>query len=200
VNTILAKRRQLISRLHNKEARDAVVEQEILAGLPFQIRALRRDRGWSQHQLAERLGMTQEGVSRLENPNYGRFSLSTLTRLASAFDVALVVRFQPFSALVDWVTDPHRDTLSVPDFDHDRGLLDIERSASETSSGRAVLIRHIDHQTLNYRKNYLGVRSTGAGGRMFETDIANRPALQLTGATSPSTFAERQVGQRMYQL
>jgi ribosome-binding protein aMBF1 (putative translation factor) len=72
VNTILAKRRQLISRLHNKEARDAFVEQEILAGLPFQIRALRRDRGWSQHQLAERLGMTQEGVSRLENPNYGR--------------------------------------------------------------------------------------------------------------------------------
>jgi transcriptional regulator with XRE-family HTH domain len=64
-----------------------------------------RDReGWSQQELAERVEMTQNRISLLENPFKGKPTLTTLKRLAAAFDVALVVRFVPFSQLVKWVT------------------------------------------------------------------------------------------------
>jgi hypothetical protein len=48
--------------------------------------------------------MTQNAVSRLENPFYGKATITTLKRIAAVFDVALVVRFVPFSRLVKWVT------------------------------------------------------------------------------------------------
>jgi transcriptional regulator with XRE-family HTH domain len=109
--------------LRDKEYRDLFVAEEIATGLPFQIRAMRQARGWSQQELAERLGMTQEGVSRLESLNYGRYTLATLQRLASAFDVALTVRFVPFSELVDWAADLSPADLAVPDYEHDPGLV-----------------------------------------------------------------------------
>jgi len=42
--------------------------------------------------------------ARLENPNYGKHSLTTLKKIAATCDVALVVWFIPFSRLLDWVT------------------------------------------------------------------------------------------------
>ncbi len=127
------KREQIVESLHDKEYRDAFVSEEIDTGLPFQIRALRNERGWSQKELAERVGMAQEGVSRLESLNYGKFTLTTLKRLASAFDVALVVRFEPFSSLVNWVADLSPDDLAVPDFDHDLGLDPVEDRIDHTA-------------------------------------------------------------------
>jgi transcriptional regulator with XRE-family HTH domain len=58
----------------------------------------------SQEQLAEIAGMNQNAISRLENPFYGRPTITTLKRIAAVLDVALVVRFVPFSRLVDWVS------------------------------------------------------------------------------------------------
>lgn len=97
-------RRQVAESLGDPEYREAFVEEAINTGLASQIRALQHDRGWTQEELAARAGMKQETISRLENMDYGRHTLSTLKRLAKAFDVALTVRFAPFSELVDWVT------------------------------------------------------------------------------------------------
>jgi ribosome-binding protein aMBF1 (putative translation factor) len=77
----------------SEEIRQIFVEEEITVGLPMQIAAMREAKGWSQQQLAEVLGMTQSAVSRIESLDYGRYSLSTLKRIAAAFDVGLVVRF-----------------------------------------------------------------------------------------------------------
>jgi transcriptional regulator with XRE-family HTH domain len=142
VSTISARRDQIVASLRDKEYRDIFVEEEISTGLAFQIRRMREARGWSQGTLAERIETTQAGISRLENPNYGRFSLSTLKRLASAFDVALIVRFAPFSALADWVASLSAEDMEVPDFEHDPGL---ERQSApvqgryEPSGGTAAL-------------------------------------------------------------
>ena len=54
------------------------------------------------------MGMTQNAISRLESSSYGKSTITTLKRLASAYDVALVVRFVPFSQLVDWVSGTER--------------------------------------------------------------------------------------------
>lgn len=123
MSTTFARWRQIADSLSEKEYRDSFVIEEINTGVPFQIRAMRQARGWSQKELAARMGMTQEGVSRLENPDYGKLTLTTLKRLASAFDVGLAVRFVPFSHLVDWAVNFSPNDLAVPDYEHDRGLL-----------------------------------------------------------------------------
>ena len=122
MTTTSTRREQIVASLQDKEYRDLFVSEEIDTGIPFQIRAMRKARGWSQRDLADRLGMTQEGVSRLESLEYGRFSLATLKRLASAFDVGLVVRFEPFSRLVDATVNLSPDDVEVPAFADDCGL------------------------------------------------------------------------------
>ena len=52
------------------------------------IKRLREKRGWSQTQLAERAGLTQSHVSRLENGEHSPTHL-TLSKLAEALEVAL---------------------------------------------------------------------------------------------------------------
>jgi transcriptional regulator with XRE-family HTH domain len=84
------------------------VESHLSKGLAFQIRSLREKEGWSQQCLAEKICSNQNSVYRAENPNYGKHTLTTLKKIAAAFDVALVVRFVPFSELVDWVSGTPR--------------------------------------------------------------------------------------------
>lgn len=80
------------------------MESHLSKNLAFQIRMLRDQAGWSQEELAKRVGMNQNAISRLENPSYGKATLTTLKRISSAFDVALVVRFVSFGQLVNWVS------------------------------------------------------------------------------------------------
>jgi len=107
---------QKIARLKNKEYRDAFVGSQISVGLPFQIRALREERGWKQSRLALEAGMLQPRISAMEKPGEAKFNLETLRRIASAFDVALVVRFVPFSELIDWSNKFNPDHFHVPNF------------------------------------------------------------------------------------
>ncbi|MHB8577411.1 MAG: helix-turn-helix transcriptional regulator [Dehalococcoidia bacterium] len=108
----------------NKSLRDLLVETHISMGLAAQIKANRDSRDWSQANLGARTGVAQATISEWEDPNYGRYTLRTLKRLASAFDVALVVRFAAFSELADWASRIPEVELSVASFDDDRELLD----------------------------------------------------------------------------
>ena len=115
-------RRDVVESLQNKVYRDAYAAEFITAGVPFQIRANRQARGWTQKELGRRAEMKQGYICRLENPDSGMPNLETLKRLASAFDVALVVRFIPFSELVDWTTGLDFGSLEVEPFESDRGF------------------------------------------------------------------------------
>lgn len=95
------RRKQIVSSLSSKRARDAFVRQQIETGMPFQIRAMREAQEMNQQSLAGRMQKPQSVISRLEDPRYGRFTINTLLEVASAFDVGLLVTFAPFSALVD---------------------------------------------------------------------------------------------------
>ena len=99
-------REQIVHSLEDKEYRDAIVEESINQGIAFQIRATRASRGWTQDELGSRADKKQSEISRLEDPDYEGYTLKTLTRLASAFDVALIVKFVPFSTLVDEMSNP----------------------------------------------------------------------------------------------
>jgi len=113
---------ELTKELQDKEGRDFYVADHINIGIPLQIRALREQKGreWTQQELAERAGMKQERISAIENPNYkNAFTLSTLLRLASAFDVALIVRFVPMGELVKWELSLSPDKLEAVSFEED---------------------------------------------------------------------------------
>jgi transcriptional regulator with XRE-family HTH domain len=100
----------------NKDYRDAFVEENIRSGMAFQIRALRKRQQLSQGELGDRAGMPQNVISRLEDPEYGKFTINTLLALASAFDVALSVRFVSFSYLLSCLGDLSPEALAVPAF------------------------------------------------------------------------------------
>jgi transcriptional regulator with XRE-family HTH domain len=133
----LTSRESLIRRLRRgREVRARFVESHLNKAIAFQAESLREKKGWSQQELAEKLNSSQNAVYRLENPNYGKHTISTLRKVAAAFDVALIARFVPFSELVDWVSgtprvDPGLDpnTLDVPSFQSE-----VERGVFEKTS------------------------------------------------------------------
>ena len=57
----------------------------------FQLTALRKARGISQKQLAEKIGTSQQQISRLESPTYQGHSLSMLRRVVEALGGSLKV-------------------------------------------------------------------------------------------------------------
>ena len=62
--------------------------------LAYRITELREKCGLTQAQLAEKVGTTQTGISRLENPNYRNYSLTTLERVAAALGARLRVELE----------------------------------------------------------------------------------------------------------
>ena len=70
-------------------------------------KAFQRERGWTrladritnlremlrptQSELARKVGATQSGIARLENPNYTNYSIKTLEKVAHALGARLVV-------------------------------------------------------------------------------------------------------------
>lgn len=62
--------------------------------ISMQIYTLRKDRGLTQGQLAKLIGISQPNVARLENSDYGNYSLQTLEKIAKALSVKLKVILQ----------------------------------------------------------------------------------------------------------
>jgi transcriptional regulator with XRE-family HTH domain len=135
----LNSRKDLIARLRRgRKAREQFVESHLSKSIAHQIRATRDRLPWSQAQLAREAGMTQNAISRLESPGYGKPTITTLKRLAAAMDVGLVVHFVPFSQLIDWVSGTPRvdrglttESLAVPCFDAEEAAGLFRRTLTE---------------------------------------------------------------------
>lgn len=91
----------------------------------------------TQTELAVAAGMGQNNLSRLENPDYGKHTISSLKRIADALDVALVVRFVPFSQYIDWLSGTPRmdggispSSLAVPSFEDEAKAGVFERTVT----------------------------------------------------------------------
>jgi transcriptional regulator with XRE-family HTH domain len=129
----------MINRLKKKEFRDAFVLSHITQGLAYQIYELRTQRGWTQKELAEKLGLKrQSAVARMEDPSYGKLSISTLVKLSSVFDVALSIRFQTYSKFLIEVEDVSPAALRAESFEDEmqtaNNFQDIARFPNETSA------------------------------------------------------------------
>jgi transcriptional regulator with XRE-family HTH domain len=112
----------LTKKLQNKKYRRAFADQSIGSGIATQLYALRTNRGWNQSKLAKETGMAQPRISALEDQNYQNYSLSTLKRIAAAFDVALVVRFVSFGEHIRWLTNVSAGDLAPLSFAEEQEL------------------------------------------------------------------------------
>lgn len=103
----------LLPRLKDKRYRDLFIASQINKLIPYQIRALRAARNnMTQEELAERAETTQSVISRIQNRGASNLNIKSLLKLASAFDVALVVRFEPIDKFIDWVDDLSPEVMS----------------------------------------------------------------------------------------
>jgi transcriptional regulator with XRE-family HTH domain len=114
----------------SRKRRELFVAGQIKTGIPFQIRALRDKKGWTQGELGAQLGMTQTNISRLESPGYGRLNITTLQRIAAAFDVGLIIRFVPFSELIGWVDKLSPEAVAPKSFDEEIEMLESKSTAN----------------------------------------------------------------------
>jgi transcriptional regulator with XRE-family HTH domain len=136
------------AEIRNKEYRHGLVSAQIEIDLPLQIRALRKQLVGTQPELSRLTGMKQPRISAMEKPGGAHFTLETLRRLAEAFDVALIVRFAPFSELLDWSGRFNPDTFGVPSFaDEIAKKHEIEKSAATAATMREEAFAALVNET-----------------------------------------------------
>lgn len=87
--------RYLERRLKDRRFRELYEQDCEAASLAVQIREMRRRRGWTQGELARRIGTTQSAIARLENAEYEGYTVHILRRLARAAGWRLEIRLQP---------------------------------------------------------------------------------------------------------
>jgi DNA-binding XRE family transcriptional regulator len=153
------KREQIWESLNDPEYRHQFIEELINVGIAFQVKALRNRQNLKQEDLAKRLDVKQPLVSSWENPNYGRYSLSTLKDLAKAFDVGLMVRFVPFSTLVDLEANLSNDIVAPPSFS------DEEHNSAATLVSSIKNVNIIDaNSTVDFLKDQIQNTPSSADG------------------------------------
>ena len=116
---------KLIDRFRSFEYRHVYADSFIDSYIATQIRVLRDQHGHlTQAQLAERAGMQQSQISRLENINNSSWKVSTLRKIARAFDLILVVRFESFGKTLPEIDRFGRASLERCSFDADPAFAD----------------------------------------------------------------------------
>lgn len=153
-----------VEKLQEKAYRDAYVEAHVKVGIPHQIRALREqeERKWSQAELGRRSGKPANVISRLEDPESGGNTIRTCLEMASAFDVALVVKFVSYSRFLQEFEDVSPKALEVPSFASDPGL-------TQTPKPDSNILNAVVEATLAGQAVYATVVGLQPGGNVYWT-------------------------------
>lgn len=102
-------------KLKDFEYRHSSVEANLDIGFAFQLRILRHQRGWTQQELAEKAGLKQATVSRLEGRDTFP-SRSMIIKLARAFDIAYLFHFVDFDTFIEDCKDHSYERMRVAPF------------------------------------------------------------------------------------
>lgn len=110
---------QLKKSFKDKEYRHGYVDDFLNTSIATQIKVLRERRDWSQEELADKAGMKQPTISRIENVNYSSWSINTLRKIAEAFDLTLLVTFESFGTRLKDISRFSRKALEKHSFEED---------------------------------------------------------------------------------
>lgn len=120
----MSERSSLIDKLQSDfKARAGYIQAKVGTLVPSQIRALRlKSEMPRQPDLAREAEMHQSRISMLEtagaNPTIG-----TLSAVAAALKVGLIVKFVPFSEMLAWENGFSQDGFNVVTLDHDAAFI-----------------------------------------------------------------------------
>ena|ERR1700691_2356934 len=117
----MSERSNLIRRLcKNADARASYIKSKLGVLVPSQIRSLRLQSDMPrQSDLASAAGLHQSRISMFETPGAANMTIETLSRMAAAFKVGLVVKFVPFSEMLRWENEFSQDKFHVTPIDRD---------------------------------------------------------------------------------
>jgi len=104
---------RLLNEFSDKEYAHSYMESHAVSRIAAQIHALRKQRGWSQEDLAKKSGVAQERISKIESADFDSITMKTLQKFSRAFDVNLHITFQPFSEGMIDVSNLAREKLEV---------------------------------------------------------------------------------------
>lgn len=163
---------RLAEEFGDKEYAHAYMEEHGNMAIAAQIRALREQRGLTQKQLATLAGMKQERISALESVDYDAWTVSTLRKLAGAFDTHLSVAFVPFSQGILDVVNLRRETLQINSREADLAEFRSRRMVHSGGAWKAVNSDHLAavtrlrqpaHGPLEPRTQWQGVQHVVTG-------------------------------------
>ncbi|UOD28811.1 XRE family transcriptional regulator [Massilia violaceinigra] len=109
----------LVAEFADAEYAHAYMESHRITRLAAQIHSLRKQRGLSQAELAQRVGITQERVCKIEDADFESLTMRTLHKFACAFDVDLRISFSEFSSGILDVAKLDSEKLRVDDREQD---------------------------------------------------------------------------------
>jgi transcriptional regulator with XRE-family HTH domain len=133
-------RTRLLERFHDPEYRRVYWHDFLNTAIATQIKVLRESRGLTQAQLAALVGTSQPAISAHESPDKKSWSIATLRKLADAFDVALVVKFESFGRALDEIVNFSKEHLAAPPFDEDPAFNGEGELAGRTIWGTGVVV------------------------------------------------------------
>lgn len=118
-------RSKTISRLRSDlNARASYIKAKLGVLVPSQIKALRLKSNMPrQADLARQANMQQSRISLFETPGAANMTIETLSRLAAAFNVGLIVEFVPFSDMLEWENSFSQDSFDVVRLEQDHDFL-----------------------------------------------------------------------------
>lgn len=181
----------IISKLLNDPAfRDAFIFEHIKNGVAFQMNAMRDVRGWTQARLGLEAKKPRNVITRLEDPNYGQFSIQTLREIAAAFQVGLLVKFVPFSKLLEEYDDVSPQALVAASINDRKEVRRLKRWAAtkdkvqQLEETKETPAHHLRLAVNNVVGGNMLFLDKPRGGRKPEKAPAVEPAIETV--TTPA--------------
>jgi hypothetical protein len=128
--------RRLASKIKDERYRNGYVEAHNRRTLVQQMREFRGSE--SQTEFGRRLGISQQVVSRLEDPNYRGWSASTFFSIARKLGVAAIMRFVDFPTFIKYSNDLSEEAMHPRPYDQvavDEFVVEHERATEKIVSG-----------------------------------------------------------------
>lgn len=176
--SFVSKKTRVARLLRSKASRNAYVLENIKRMVPFQIRTMREERRWSQAQAGEAIGKPQNVVSRLESPAYGKLTLQTLLDIAHGFDVGLLIKFVPFSRLVNEYEDLSFNALSAKSVSDSEEAAKLQAWAVEQNVNTAAQIHALSDPVSTSAVQHTLVFSSPELVTQKDNSTSNRPVIQ----------------------
>lgn len=131
-------------KLEKKSYREGYVQAQKAVGLAFQIGALRKSKGWTEGELADRCGWSKDRQIEIETVGGDELTWETLQALASAFDIGIMVKFASFGEMVEAENSFDPNTFDVLGFNED-GLRQTKPKRLKSAQVDSVVLKLVSN-------------------------------------------------------